>query len=107
MDSPTDDNTNKAFDQPHHGHTEHFDEQPAVEPVIVEPLPFQEETTAVLSNAEYTAATIAEHEDEPVKLIPHVRNLIHTYLDEIDTASSIPGADSRIRSITRKIRNII
>lgn len=95
-----DDNTNQEQT------TEQQVEQALREDITVVPLTFPDDA-AVLSNAQYTAATIAEHEDEPVRLSPHVRNLIHTYLDEIDTASSIPGADTRIRSVTRKIRNII
>lgn len=69
--------------------------------VVVEPLPMQDDEPHVLTNAEYTRQLIAEHETPAADVL---NNYIKTLLDEIDTASSIPGADGRIRNITRKIR---
>lgn len=65
------------------------------ETVEVEPLPFQEDTPVVLSNEEYTRQLVAE--------TPH--QFIRVLLDEIDVASSIPGADGHVRRLTKKIRD--
>lgn len=76
------------------------------DPVIVEPLPL-DDAPAVVTNAEYTADLVERADKRAVLTTAStVRdNAIHTWLDEIDVASSIPGGDVRIRILTKKIRD--
>lgn len=73
---------------------------PEQDPVVVEPLPFDEEAAMPFQQAVQQMI-----DTEAVK--KHAHNLILTMLDEIDAASSIPHADTRVRLLTKRIRDTL
>lgn len=70
-------------------------------PVVVTPMAFDD--APVRTTAEYTKQLVEKVDganDTNAKMIL-------VYLDEIDIASSIHGADVRIRQLTQKIRSAV
>lgn len=74
------------------------------EPVVAEPLPL-DDVPVVVTQAEAVAQLIAE--DVTKAASRAVKGLIDVLLDEIDVAAAIPGADQRIRTLTKRIRNLL
>ena len=78
-------------------------------PVIVEPLPFTEAVAEVGSVSEYTNDLVERSDKTRVvtSSTEVIKNAIKTYLDEIDTACTIPGGGQRVLHLTKKIRNLL
>lgn len=70
--------------------------------VVVNPLPFEEPSPSGIANM--VEQLIAQDEGRPGAPVKHA---IRVILDEIDVAAAIPGADQRIRVLTKKIRNLL
>jgi len=114
MEGPTDKEKNLLAEEitaPTNSPDDHFSNA-----VVVTPLPFdaaagelEDVHGSLTSNAEYTQQLIDRSEGNDNRGFRTARevldNVIRTYLDEIDIASSIPGSEVRIRQLTKKIRN--